>query len=109
MILLFLLCYYQKKNNNSRLHFKKRETQQKIKKCVFTNILNNKSVSSALKSFFLKYFLMRKKRKTKTQIKSYCVMTNKSKSVYKPFGISRIYLREMIQFGLLPGYSKAVW
>ena len=46
---------------------------------------------------------------SKTLIKNRCVLTNRNKGVNKYFSISRIVMRDLSQFGLLPGFKKAVW
>ena len=36
-------------------------------------------------------------------------MTGRSRAVYRPYGLSRCALKELIQFGRLPGYTKSIW
>ncbi len=43
------------------------------------------------------------------RLKNRCVLTNRSKGVYRQFRMSRVRLREMLANGLIPGYKKAVW
>jgi small subunit ribosomal protein S14 len=43
------------------------------------------------------------------RIKNYCVLTGRSKGVYKLFRLSRIKFRELALTGLLPGVIKASW
>jgi small subunit ribosomal protein S14 len=43
------------------------------------------------------------------RLKNRCILTNRSKGVYREFRLSRIRLREMLANGLIPGYKKAVW
>jgi ribosomal protein S14 len=45
----------------------------------------------------------------KTKTVNRCVLTNRNRSVLRPYKISRVILRELLQFGILPGFSKAVW
>jgi len=47
--------------------------------------------------------------KSRVRMTNRCVVNNRGRGVFRPFGISRILMRNLIQFGLLPGYSKAVW
>jgi small subunit ribosomal protein S14 len=47
--------------------------------------------------------------KNKVRMVNRCVVNNRGRGVFRPFGISRVLLRNLMQFGLLPGYSKAVW
>lgn len=46
---------------------------------------------------------------SKTKIVRRCVLTNRGRSSLRPYNISRVILRELLQFGVIPGYSKAVW
>jgi len=86
------------------------EKDQKVEKFIFINILNNREVNNkkTLSSlFYLKS--SSNKDKSKVKITRRCVINNRSRSVIRPFGLSRVYLRELLQFGGVPGYSKAVW
>ena len=47
--------------------------------------------------------------RVKTRITNRCVLNNRGRGVLRPYGISRTLLRELMQFGVIPGYSKAVW
>ena len=88
------------------------EKLKKIKKFLFINLINNKKLKNSARSSLLISFLKKKiklKHKTRTRIASNCIFNGRGKSVLRPYGISRILLRDMLQFGVLPGYSKAVW
>ena len=47
--------------------------------------------------------------KTRIRFVSRCLLTNCSRGVSKKFNLSRFILRDLMQFGLIPGYSKSVW
>ncbi len=49
------------------------------------------------------------KSRSKTRVVNRCVLNNRGRGVLRPYGISRTLLRELMQFGTIPGYSKAVW
>jgi ribosomal protein S14 len=86
------------------------EKSQKVDKFVFINTLNNKEIKNKeklLSAFYLQH--SSGKSKSKVRITRRCVINNRNRSVTRPFGISRVYLRELLQFGGVPGYSKAVW
>ena len=44
-----------------------------------------------------------------TRIRNRCMITGRSRGVYRKFNISRIMLREMAAEGLIPGVRKASW
>ena len=46
---------------------------------------------------------------SKTKIVRLCILTNRGRSSTRPFNVSRMVLRELLQFSILPGYQKAVW
>lgn len=46
---------------------------------------------------------------SQTKIVNRCIVTNRSRGVYRNFKINRIYLKEMFKVGFLPGYHKATW
>lgn len=83
------------------------ENSKIIKKFIFFSILNESS--SKKKLSFLVLSSLKFKKISKIRIVRKCILTNRNRGVLRPFGISRIYLRELMQFGLIPGYSKAVW
>lgn len=82
------------------------EKSRMINKFVFFNLLSKKS--STISSLFFIKSISNDKR-SKVRVVRRCVLSNRGKGVLRPFGISRIYLREMMRFGFIPGYAKAVW
>jgi len=46
---------------------------------------------------------------SKTKVVRRCILTSRGRSSFRPFNISRMALRELLQFSILPGYQKAVW
>jgi small subunit ribosomal protein S14 len=44
-----------------------------------------------------------------TKVKNRCIISNRSKSIYRKFGVSRIKFRELASFGLLFGVRKSSW
>lgn len=83
------------------------EKSRIINKFAFFSILNENSSNGKLS--FLILSILSLKKASKTRILRRCILTNRSRGVLRPLGISRIHLRELMQFGLIPGYSKAVW
>lgn len=96
-----------------RKFYNKSEKKKLINKFLFTNLLNKKNQENnknieKLNNIFLQKQL-NNKRNSKIRIVRRCVFNNRNRGVLRSFGISRIYLRELMQFGIVPGYSKAVW
>jgi ribosomal protein S14 len=89
--------------------FLKKESIKKINKFLFVHLSskNQKENVNCFDKNLLK--LNSSLRVSKTLIKNRCILTNRNKGVNKHFSISRIVMRDLSQFGLLPGFNKAVW
>lgn len=90
--------------------------RKKFKKNEISNI--------SLKFFYTHYFNKNKKIKklgdinnithikqknfSKTKIVRRCIISNRARGSIRPFNVSRIKLRELFQFGIIPGYKKSV-
>ena len=46
---------------------------------------------------------------SKIRLRNRCAITGRPRGFYRKFKLSRIMLREMAGFGLLPGVKKASW
>jgi len=96
----------------TRNSFYRVEKLKKVKKFLFVNFLNDKKQTFYNRSCLLISLLKKKQKlkiKTSVRISNNCIFNNRSKGVLRPYGISRTLMRDMLQFGVLPGYSKAVW
>lgn len=79
---------------------------------LFKNIMtkiNLNEFDNHLKKQIILKCLRKKKLRIKTRIVRRCVYTNRSRGVLRNFKISRCLLRELMGFGVIPGYKKAVW
>lgn len=91
-----------------RLAFHNFEKKNLIQSFIFINTMNkNTNFYCRIIQFFIKSSKNRKNSKTK--ITRRCLLNNRSRGVARNFGLSRICLRELLQFGKVPGYSKAIW
>lgn len=93
--------------------FFKIEKLKKIHKFLFINFLNNKQNFDPIKRNSLLISFLKKKNKisskTRVRMTNRCILNHRNRGVFRPYGISRILLRNLMQFGILPGYFKAVW
>lgn len=97
------------KDQKLRKVFKKNENRTTILKFLYTNFLN-KNKNESKKSLKVEPFLVLKQKNfSKTKIVRRCIINNRGRGSIRPFNISRIKLRELFQFGIIPGYKKAVW
>jgi small subunit ribosomal protein S14 len=92
------------KNKRLRVLFNKSEIKNKVVKFLLINLKS--SIKTTGSSF---YNTLRKHSVSKTKLKRHCIISGRSKGVSREYGISRIQLKEMIKFGIIPGYHKAVW
>ena len=93
-----------------RKTFLKVEKIKLIYKFLLITFLTKKVQNSAIKyrlfklrqNFFFGVF-------SKVKLKSRCLLSNKSSGIVRKLGISRIVARDLMQSGVIPGYTKAVW
>lgn len=104
--------YLKIKDIKNREKFFFHEKRNLIKKTIFINFLNLFSNHFKKKnSIFLYVFIKKLKcfNSSKTKINRRCILSNRNRAIIRPFNISRIVFKDLIYFGLLPGYKKAVW
>jgi small subunit ribosomal protein S14 len=94
-----------KKNIKQRYLFKDLEKRRLILKIILKNLNIQKDLRWKLQQ---KWFFFNQNSSI-TRIKNICVLTGRSKSVYRLFKISRIQLRKLASEGFLPGVSKYSW
>lgn len=103
----------KEKDIKIRKSYHKIEKLRKLKKFVFINLLNRKNLKQTrLKEYLFAFFLKKQETlpcKLKVRIHNRCVLNNRNRGVLRAFSISRVLLRNLMQFGIIPGYSKAVW
>ena len=46
---------------------------------------------------------------SKVRMRNRCKLTGRPRGYVRLFGVSRVTLREMAQFGLIPGLTKSSW
>jgi small subunit ribosomal protein S14 len=94
-----------KKNIKQRYTFKDFEKKRLILKIISKNLNIEKDLRWKL---YQKWFFFNSNSSI-TRIKNLCVLTGRSKSIYRLFKISRIQLRKLASEGFLPGVSKYSW
>lgn len=97
------------------IKFRKLYSRYEIFKRVYKFLFVNFSFSEVLvlkkAAFLCKTKLYKEKfiKNSRVKFNNRCILTNRSRGVAKRYGVSRIKLREFLQYGILPGFSKAVW
>jgi len=101
--------YLKIKDIKRRNDFLYKENYKKINKIFFINLVQKLTVSEKSKIFLNLYLKKYFTLNSKTKLLRRCLVSNRSRSVLRPIGLSRITLRNFIHGGILPGYKKAVW
>ena len=98
----------QKKDIRNRKFFKKLEIKKLITKFIIINLISNPTL---IKNFNNKFLLYSEKifKNSKIKMNGRCILTNRKGSIDRKFLLSRIVLRDLMQFGIIPGFKKAVW
>lgn len=94
------------KDYKQRTSFKNSEIVRVYSKAFFFNS-NIPSVSRWLYHF--KFNEMSLLKNLRVNYKNYCLITGRSKAIYKKFKMSRIMLRTRASLGLIPGVRKSTW
>jgi small subunit ribosomal protein S14 len=91
-----------KKNIKQRLLFKNFEKKRLIIKIISKNFNLKKIIRWKIEQKWFNF----EKNSSLTRIKNICILTGRSKSVYRFFKISRLQLRKLASNGFLPGIAK---
>lgn len=97
------------KDLKHRKQFYKMEKTHMVDNFIFRNLVGNPKFSMQLKKLIFFKFYNTKKSRIKNRIVRRCVLTNRGRGTLQAFKISRTLLRELMGFGIIPGYKKAVW
>lgn len=103
------MFYLKIKDNKVRKKFRKFEKKILLKKFIYNNLLSyyykkNKEKYSSI----CFQILIKKKKRISTKFVNRCILTNRSKSI-RLLKISRLKTRELMSFGIIPGFKKAIW
>ena len=94
-----------KKNIKQRYLFKNFEK----KRLIYKIILNNLNLQKELRFKIKQKWYIFNRNSSLTRIKNICILTGRSRSIYRLFKISRLKLRQLASNGSLPGVSKYSW
>ena len=93
------------KDKNRRFFYDKTEK----KKYILRYIFNNLSLENVLRIKAYTEYSNLCKFSTITKIKNRCILTNRSKGIYRKFKLSRLFFKKYALSGDLPGIRKASW
>lgn len=93
------------KNKNSRILYDKIER----KKLILNYLFKNNRITLENKKLFYLTLAEFPKNASKSRISTRCIVTNRSKSVYKKMKLSRIMFKKFAAEGALIGIKRASW
>jgi ribosomal protein S14 len=93
---------YTKDKNRRGLFF-----QTEKNRIVLLYIMNNLKLSKEIRDLAYNHLKLISNISTITKIKNRCVISNRSRAVYKKFKLSRIFLKNYSLQGLIVGVKKA--
>ncbi len=97
-------CIIQREKKRSLLSsrlYKKREKLRDIRNNKDIDISSRLNAQASLDSMPRNSSLIRRRNR--------CFITGRSRGYYGYFGVSRMMLRNLVSFGLLPGVVKSSW
>jgi ribosomal protein S14 len=98
------MLFRKVKDLKTRKNFKDKEILNTSIKFLYTNYLHKNKDSLKL----IPFVNLKRKNSSKTKMVRRCIHTNRSRGSIRPYNISRVKLRELFQFGIVPGYKKSV-
>lgn len=81
----------------------------KNKRASLKSIIANKTVSSEERFAAQLKLAKLPRNSSEVRLRNRCKITGRPRGYYRRLGISRIALRDMASFGLLPGVKKSSW
>lgn len=105
------MLYLKTKDKKNRKKFNQLEFRFIINKFSFLNRIQNYSFNSNIRRLIIFKYLKRRALyvRLRNRIVRRCILTNRNRGTFQKFNISRVILRDLMSFGIIPGYKKAVW
>ena len=79
------------------------------KKIILNYVINNLKLTKDIREYAYNQFKFLCSISTITKIKNRCILSNRSRAVYRKFKLSRIFLKKYALEGLIMGAKKASW
>lgn len=98
-------------SNSIQKDFNKRQLvfRNELKRLQYKYIIKNQSIDKLTRVENISKLNKLNRNTSKVRVKNRCVLTGRSRAVYKLFRLSRIKFREFANIGLIPGVTKASW
>ena len=96
---------YILKDDNKRKLFLKNE----LKRLQYKYVIKNQTIDKQTRTLNIIKLNKLNRNSCKTRVTNRCILTGRSRAVYKLFRLSRIKFRELAVQGFIPGVTKASW
>ncbi len=80
-----------------------------FKNIIIQSIIKNKLIKSSIRWYLNIHFLKKRKSVSKIKFKNSCVISGRSRSLYRFAKLSRLFLRDNQFVGHIPGLRKSYW
>lgn len=98
-----------KKRISKDLRIRKLFRRYEIKRRLLLSLINDLSIPLGKRLEYVSLLNKLPRNASKTRVMNRCILTGRSKSVYKFCKLSRLSLRDLGSKGLIPGLSKKSW
>ena len=99
-----MINFYEKDKKRRLLYIKNLKKRSSLK-----NILKDKNITMNERYEMQIKLLKMNPNSSKIRLKKRCVLTGRASGIVGPFNISRIKLRDILGYGLVPGVQKSSW
>ena len=96
--------FIQRDNKRRKLVFK-----YELKRLQFKSMIKDFSIPKEIKYKYISKLNKLPRNSSKTRIRNRCILTGRSRSIFRFCKLSRIILRDLSSQGLLPGVKKSSW
>jgi ribosomal protein S14 len=76
---------------------------------IFHSISNNRSLKPSLRWYINVIKSQQRKKFSKFHLKNHCILSGRTRSLYRFARLSRLFLRDPLFIGTLPGLRKSSW
>jgi ribosomal protein S14 len=84
-------------------------SKYELKRLEYQSIIRNIDLPVKIRSYYIHKLNNLNKNSCKIRIRNRCILTGRSRAVYRFCKISRIKLRELASSGLIAGIKKSSW
>jgi small subunit ribosomal protein S14 len=94
---------------NNNLKKRKMASAKKATRAALSSVIKNKELSFEDRITAVHKLAEMPRNSSLTRVRNRCLVSGRSRGYYRKFQVSRIALRELGNFGMIPGITKASW